>query len=127
VSGETTTLNKKTVTRLDAYERRYRALAAQLADIGYIASGTLAPRYNRCGKPNCACRADPPHLHGPYWHFTTKIDGKTVNRRLSPRQAELYNQWIANDRQARALLRKMRDLAAKASELILEEAEKEQN
>ena len=86
MSGETTTVNKKTVTRLDAYERRYRALAAQLADIGYIASGTLAPRYNRCGKPNCACRADPPRLHGPYWHFTTKIEGKTVNRRLSPRR-----------------------------------------
>ena len=33
MSGETTTVNKKTVTRLDAYERRYRALAAQLADI----------------------------------------------------------------------------------------------
>lgn len=80
------TMNKKTAARLDAYQRRYRALAAQLADIGYMASGTLAPRSSRCGKANCACHADPPRLHGPYWHLTFKVDGKTVNRRLSPRR-----------------------------------------
>jgi hypothetical protein len=115
-------MNKKTAARLDAYERRYRALANQLAGIGYIASGTLAPRLSRCGKPNCACQADPPRLHGPYWHFTAKVDGKTINRRLSARQAELYNEWITNDREARALLAKMREVAAKAGELRLKDA-----
>lgn len=114
-------MNKQTAARLDGYERRYRALARQLADIGYIAAGSVAPRYNRCGKPNCACHAEPPRLHGPYWHWTAKVDGKTVNRRLSPREAELYNEWIANDRRARALLAQMRQLAAKATGLILQE------
>jgi len=114
-------VNKQTAARLDGYERRYRALARQLADIGYIAAGSVAPRYNRCGKPNCACHAEPPRLHGPYWHWTAKVDGKTVNRRLSPREAELYNEWIANDRRARALLAQMRQLAAKATGLILQE------
>jgi hypothetical protein len=114
-------MNKRTAARLDGYERRYRALARQLADIGYITAGSVAPRYNRCGKTNCACHTDPPRLHGPYWHWTAKVDGKTVNRRLSPREAELYTEWITNDRQARALLTRMRELAAKATELIIEE------
>ena len=118
-------MNKKTADRLDTYERRYRALANQLAGLGYIASGTLALRLSRCGKPSCACQSDPPRLHGPYWHFTAKVNGKTVNRRLSPRQAELYNEWIANDREAQALLAKMREIAAKASELILADIIKE--
>lgn len=113
--------NKRTAARLERYERRYRELAHQLADIGYIATGSVAPRYNRCGKTNCACHADPPRLHGPYWHWTAKVDGKTVNRRLSPREAELYTEWIRNDRRARALLAQMRALAAKATELILQE------
>jgi hypothetical protein len=112
---------KRTATRLGTYERRYRDLARQLADIGYIASGSLAPRFNRCGKTNCACHADPPKLHGPYWQWTAKVDGKTINRRLSPPEAELYNEWIANDRKARALLAQMRTVAAKATELILKE------
>ena len=113
-------MNKRTAARLDGYERRYRALAQELADIGYIASGSLAQRYNRCGKANCGCHAEPPRLHGPYWHWTAKVDGKTVNRRLSPREAELYTEWIANDRRARDLLVRMRDLAAKATELIIQ-------
>ena len=112
--------NKRTAARLDNYERRYRELAHQLADIGYIASGSVALRYNRCGKPTCRCHADPPTLHGPYYQWTAKVDGKTVNRRLSEREAELYNEWITNDRQARALLSQMRDLAAKATEIIMQ-------
>lgn len=84
--------NKRTAARLDGYERRYRELAKQLADIGYIAVGSVAPRFNRCGKANCACHNDPPRLHGPYWHWTAKVDGKTVNRRLSQREAEFYNE-----------------------------------
>jgi hypothetical protein len=111
---------KRTAARLKAYERRYRKLASQLADIGFIASGSLASRFNRCGKDNCACHGDPPRLHGPYWHFTAKVDGKTVNRRLSEREAELYRDWIGIDRRARSLLAEMRAVAAEATELILE-------
>jgi hypothetical protein len=112
---------KRTQSRLDAYERRYRDLARQLGEIGYIAAGSLAPRFNRCGKANCACHADPPRLHGPYWQWTAKVGGKTINRRLTQREAELYTEWIANDRRARALLTQMRDIAAEATELILED------
>lgn len=113
--------NKRTTARLDNYERRYRELAGKFANIGYITAGSVAARYNRCGKPNCACHADPSKLHGPYWHWTAKIDGKTVNRRLSQHEADLYNEWITNDRHARALLTQMRTLAAKATSLILQE------
>lgn len=113
---------ERTTKRLSTYERRYSQLARQLADIGYIASGSVAPRFNRCGKANCACHTDPPSLHGPYWHWTAKVNGKTVNRRLSEPEAQLYNEWIANDRQVRALLTQMRKVAAKATELIMNEA-----
>ena len=112
---------KRTTQRLEGYERRYRELARQLADIGYIASGSLAPRFTRCGKPHCACAADPPKLHGPYWHWSAKVDGKTINRRLDDREAALYSEWIDNDRRARDLLSQMRQLAAKAAPLIIEE------
>ena len=114
-------MNKRTQARLNAYQRRYRTLAKQLADVGYITSGSVASRYNQCGKPNCACHNDPPTLHGPYWQWTAKVDGKTVNRRLTEQQAVLYNEWIANDRHVRALLAQMRAVAAKAAELILAE------
>lgn len=107
--------------QLATYQRRYQDLARQVADIGYIAAGSLAQRHNRCGKPTCRCHGDPPQLHGPYWQWTAKVNGKTVNRRLTPSEAELYQEWIANDRRHRALVAKMREIAAKATELLLKE------
>jgi hypothetical protein len=112
-------MNKRNAARLETYERRYRDLAAQLAQVGYIAAGSLAPRLTRCGRTNCSCHSDPKRRHGPYWHLTTTVDGKTVNRRLSPQEAELYKCWIDNNRKVQALLGEMRALAAKATELIL--------
>jgi hypothetical protein len=117
-------MTKQTATRLERYERRYRELARELAGIGYIAAGSVAPRYNRCGKANCRCHGDPPRLHGPYWQWTAKVDGKTVNRRLTEDEATLYNEWIANDRRVRTLIAQMREVAARAQQILLEEAER---
>src|SRR5664280_2191643 len=115
---------RSTAQQLALYDRRYRALTAQLAEVGYIGAGSLALRHNRCGKSSCHCHADPPQLHGPYWQWTAKVDGKTVNRRLTEDEAILYNEWIANDRRVRALIAQMREVAAKAQQILLEEAER---
>lgn len=112
---------RSTAARLAAYQRSYRQLAERIADIGFVTAGSITHRHTRCGKPNCRCHADPPQLHGPYWQWTAKIDGKTVTRRLTPADAQRYQQWIANDRQLRTLIDQMREIAEKATELILEE------
>ncbi|MGB7979299.1 MAG: DUF6788 family protein [Candidatus Nanopelagicales bacterium] len=113
---------RSTSQRLAALQRRYRALAAQLADVGYIAAGSITHRHTRCANSNCRCRADPPQMHGPYWQWTAKVNGKTVTRRLSQTEAELYQGWIDNDRQLRAITAQMRDIAAEATDLILKQA-----
>ena len=112
-------MNQRDRARLAAYERRYRELAHKLSQIGWIASGSVASRTERCNKASCACASDPARRHGPYWHFTAKVGGKTVNKRLSERDAGLYNEWIANDRTVRSLLAEMREVAVKAQALML--------
>jgi hypothetical protein len=111
-----------TTERLADYEKRYRELAAQLATIGLIHSGSVTRRYTRCATPGCKCHADPPQPHGPYYQWTTKNNGKTVTRRLNETEAQLYQEWIANDRQLRQLIQQMRQVAAKAAELKLKQA-----
>jgi Family of unknown function (DUF6788) len=110
--------------KLADYERRYRELAGQLANIGLIHSGSVTHRYTRCGTLGCKCHADPPQPHGPYYQWTAKVNGKTITRRLDTTEAELYQEWIANDRQLRRLLQQMRQIAAKAADLKLKEARK---
>ena len=105
--------------KLQASAARYAELADELAKVGIIASGSLALRSHRCGKANCACGGDPPRLHGPYWHLTTKVDGKTVNRRLSEDEARHYQEWIGNDRRLRELIAELRTAAQEVIELTL--------
>jgi hypothetical protein len=63
-------------------------------------------------------------LHGPYWQWTAKVNGKTVTRRLSQTDAKLYHEWISNDRKLRKTITRMRQVAAKASELMITKANK---
>lgn len=111
-----------TAARLAAYQRSYRELAQRVAEIGFIAAGSITHRHTRCGKPGCRCQGDPPQPHGPYYQWTGKINGKTVTRRLTDTEADLYQEWIANDRKLRALITEMRQVAAHATKLIMQDA-----
>ena len=104
--------------RLEHVTRDYEAAKARLADIGFTCEGSLAELYTSCGNPNCRC-ANPDQRHGPYWQLTWKEHGKTITRRLSADDAQLYRQWIANRRQLEAVLEQMRDLSRQADEYIL--------
>lgn len=111
-------MGKSTAARLAAYQASYRELAERIAEIGFVSAGSITSRYTRCGTPNCRCHADPPQRHGPYYQWTAKVDGKTVTRRLTETEADQYQEWIDNDRELRALITQMRQIAAKATELI---------
>jgi hypothetical protein len=108
--------------RLEEYHERHRDLAAQIAQIGIIAAGSVTRRFTRCTSVGCRCNADPPTPHGPYWQWTAKVNGKTVTKRLTAQEAALYREWIGNDRRIRALLDQIRKVDAKAAELLLKEA-----
>jgi hypothetical protein len=79
------------------------AIQEALGQIGFTLPGTITIRRTRCGKPRCACTADPPSLHGPYIQWTRTAHGKTVTRLLTPAQYQAYAPWFANTRRLRAL------------------------
>ena len=106
--------------RLQRLSRDYQQLKAQLAEVGFICEGSVSELYTSCGNPNCRC-ADPAQRHGPYWQLTWKHAGKTVTRRLSAEEAQLYRQWIANRRQLAAIIEQMQGLSRKAGEYMLAE------
>jgi hypothetical protein len=114
---------RKTVEdRLAEYDRRHRELTAQIAEVGIVAAGSVTRRFTRCTSKGCRCNADPPTPHGPYWQWTAKVSGKTVTKRLTAKEAQLYQEWIRNDRRIRALLDQVHKVDAKAAELLLKEA-----
>ncbi len=90
------------------------AIQAALGQTGFCLPGSIVICRTRCGKPRCACAADPPVLHGPYIQWTRTVKGKTVTRRLTQAQYGAYAAWFANTRRLRAL-------AAQLEALSLEE------
>jgi hypothetical protein len=102
-----------------SHQAEARKIAAELAAIaatGMILPGSLIQRRTHCGHPRCACHADPPALHGPYWQWTRKIAAKTVCRWLTPDQHHDYQPWIDNDRRLRDLLARLEALGTAAFE-----------
>jgi hypothetical protein len=87
------------------------AIQAALSQIGFCLPGTITIRHARCGKPRCACAADPPALHGPYIQWTRTVNGKTVTRLLTPAQHKAYAPWFANARRLRALTAELEALS----------------
>jgi hypothetical protein len=85
-------------------------IAAELASLGPALPGTLIQRHTRCGKPGCRCHADPPVLHGPYWQWTRKINGKTITRLVPDSQLGDYRQWLDNHRRLRELVAELETL-----------------
>jgi hypothetical protein len=80
---------------------------ARLARTAEVLPGSIAERHTRCGRPGCACQADPPRRHGPYWHWTRKVANKTVSKWLSKDQAAECRTWIDNDRRIRELVARL--------------------
>lgn len=99
-----------------ADQRRKTALTRALARTGFVLPGTLLERRMRCGKPGCRCTNDPPSLHGPYYQWTRKVDGKTITRLLTAEQVTHYQEWFANAKQVRELLTQLETLSLAVAE-----------
>lgn len=99
--------------------RRYEALKQQVSELGYLRRGSVVRRLTTCGKTGCACQADPPRLHGPYYQWTRKVKGKTVTVRLPERDAALFEKWIANARKLDVIIAHMERLSTRITRRIL--------
>ena len=60
--------------------------------------GSLSTARSTCGKPNCACKAKPPKLHGPYYRWTGFLEGKRTTKTLSPKEARECRKRIGHYR-----------------------------
>jgi hypothetical protein len=86
-------------------------ITAALGQIGFTLPGSITIRRTRCGKPRCACKTDPPALHGPYIQWTRTVHGKTVTRTLTQAQYDTYASWFADARRLRTLAAELEALS----------------
>ena len=95
----------------DRYAQRFQALKREFQEVDYFCKGTLLQRRMKCGKPQCACRQDPAKRHGPYFEWTYKAKGKTVNVKLTREVMPLFRAASHQYRKLRSLLNRLENLS----------------
>ncbi len=92
----------------------FAGLRQELEQVSYFCKGTVLKRMMKCGQQRCACHQDPAKRHGPYFEWTYKAKGKTVNRRLRPEEAPIYEAATRQHRRIQALLKRMEQVSLNA-------------
>jgi hypothetical protein len=103
--------------------QRFRQARQELHQLDYFLKGTVLKRMMKCGKPKCACHRDPAQRHGPYFEWTYKTAGKTVNVKLSPQAAPLYQAATKQHRKLKAILTRLERLSRTALARLAKQAE----
>lgn len=104
---------------LAGLRERYQKRAAEVAQVGFMLKGSLVQRCLPCGTPHCHCHADPPQLHGPYWQWSARVQGKTVSRMLTAAQARRYQEWMQNRKRLEQILNEMHEISSQAAAILL--------
>ena len=97
-----------------AQTERFSQARRELIEIGYFVKGTVSKRMMKCGRPQCACHNDSSKRHGPYFEWTYKVNGKTVNVKLNAEAAPLYIAATKQQRKLKAVLVKLERLSRTA-------------
>ena len=103
--------------------QRFRQAQQELRQLDYFLKGTVLKRMMKCGHPQCACHRDPTQRHGPYFEWTYKVNGKTVNVKLSPQAAPIYLAATKQNRKLKAVLARMERLSRTALARLAKQAE----
>lgn len=104
-------------------EPRFRQARQDLNQLEYFLKGTVLKRMMKCGRPQCACHRDPQQRHGPYFEWTYKVAGKTVNVKLSPEAAPLYLEATKQHRKLKAILARMERISRTALAHLAKQAD----
>ena len=97
----------------DQFPEEYQKLRSQLAQIGYICTGSIMNKYLKCGRLYCRCVKENKAIHGPYNIWTRKVKGKTVTRHLTDTQTTFCRKCVQNMRRLESIIEKMKELTAK--------------
>jgi hypothetical protein len=102
---------------------RFRTAQQELLQVDHFLKGTVLKRMMKCGRIQCACHGDPAKRHGPYFEWTYKAHGKTVNVKLSAQAAPLYQAATKQHRKLKTILTRLERLSRIALARLAKQAD----
>jgi hypothetical protein len=102
---------RRPTATLDRCSQRFHELKREFQGLEYFCKGTVLKRMVKCGKASCPCGHDPAKRHGPYFEWTYKAKGKTVNVKLTPETAAIFRAASQQYRSLKSLLNRLERLS----------------
>jgi hypothetical protein len=103
--------------------QHFRQARRELLELEYFVKGTVLKRMMKCGRPQCGCHHDQSKRHGPYFEWTYKANGKTVNVKLTAESAPLYKAATRQQRKLKGILARLERLSRTALAGLAKQAE----
>lgn len=94
----------RTTGRPAQLEAKIDTLKQELTRLGDLRPGTLSEQYNVCGKAGCACKADPPRKHGPYYQVSFTWQGRSRTQFVRRENVAMLRQQLRNYERLRELV-----------------------
>ena len=89
--------------KMQAQKSHRLTLAVQLP----LLPGSVSTATSTCGKAQCACKAQPPKLHGVYYRWTGFLEDKRTTKTLTKEQAQECQRRIKNYRKLQQQIQKL--------------------
>jgi hypothetical protein len=99
---------------MEAMREEFERLKGRLRVSGPVLQGSILARALEREDPRAPGRM---RQYGPYYQWTRKISGRTVNVNLSAAQAKVFGRAIARHRRLEELLERMRVLSLNMLEI----------
>lgn len=81
---------------MQEYEEKLNNLKKQICKLDLAIPGTIHIQYRKCGKANCRCHQSQDQMHGPYYLWYRKIDGKLYTSVIDENDLQSFNEMIEN-------------------------------
>lgn len=106
---------------------RYRRIKEKLLLIGLAIPGTIRETYLKCGKSWCACAEKGGPLHGPYYFWNRKVDGKLTSKSIPKDKLRFFQKWISNRQELEALVNQVLEFGQEIAARLPSKMEKEKS
>jgi hypothetical protein len=89
---------------------RYQRIKGKFFSIGLAIPGSIRETYLQCGEDWCACAAKGGPLHGPYYFWNRKVNGKLTSKSIPKAKLGQFRNWISNRQKIEALLQQLLEI-----------------
>ena len=110
---------------MDKLKEKFDRVKNEILSISYLKKGSLLKCYQTCGTTGCRCHRYKKYRHGPYWWWSTKVDGKTRSILVPEGMLSEVRSYIDNYKLLKSRIGEMEEISEKIIKIKIKNYRKE--